>query len=52
MVRGRRLSQAHIKQCQPILKRLQGKTAEDKPYPECSQPSLWKIVGVSIRFKD
>jgi hypothetical protein len=40
------LSQAYIKECQPILKGLQSKTAKDESYPERPEPTLRKIVSV------
>jgi hypothetical protein len=40
------LRQAHIKQCQPILNRLQSKSAEDEPNAEGSESSLRKVVRI------
>jgi hypothetical protein len=44
----RDLRQMHIKQRQPILKRLHGKAAQDEPYAKYSEPTLRKIVGVVL----
>jgi len=42
------LRQAHIEQCQPILKRLQSEPAKDKSDPEGSEASLGKAVSVIL----
>ena len=42
------LPQAYIKQCQPILKGLQAKTAEDEPNTEGSEPALGKAVSIVL----
>ena len=44
----RDLSQMHIKQRQPILKRLQGKAAQDKSDTEGPEPSLREVVGIVL----
>lgn len=45
------LCEAHIKQCQPVLKRLQGKTAEYQSDAEDPQPSLRQIVSVVLNIR-
>ena len=40
------LRQAHIQQCQPILNRLQSKSAEDEANAEGSEPSFRKVIRI------
>jgi len=40
------LGQVDVKQCQPILKGLQGKAAKDESNPESAKASFWQIVGI------
>jgi len=42
------LSHSHIEQYQPILQRLESKTAEDESNAECSKPAFGKVVSVVL----
>ena len=43
--------QVHVKQRQPILKRLQSKAAKDRSDAESSEPALGKIFSIVLNVR-